>query len=860
MPITPTYPGVYIEEVPSGVRTITGVATSIAAFLGFFSRGPMNEAVQIFSFGDFERAFGGLRVDSEASYAIQQFFLNGGAQAYVVRVAAAVAEGTAEVTLQDDGGNDVLTLAANDPGAVGNALRVEVDYDATDPTTQFNVIVSTEDGSTTESYADLDPSDLNAVAGTINGGSALVTASVPGGAPANRPAQTGTTGGQLASPPPGQPNEAFNVLLNGQQVGSPTWGTSLGTITGIANRLETHLQAIPGLGSATVDAFDDRLRILPNTGSEDDVITLADTGGGTLVATLLLDAGNAIDNPQQFPLVGGIDGQPNAAAIDLQDGAGGTAVLRVAAANEGAWGNNLRVDIDYGTTDPTSSFNLTVSEIGIVNGQEQVVNTETYRNLVIDAASARHVVDVLDGSDLVSVSLVGTSAAGARPAQTGTTSDALDLGSLPTNGTLNVSLNGTGVGAITIDPVPATVSGLAAALQSALRAVNAQLDQATVEVVGSASTQQFLRIKAGTDDAADILTFADNTGTLAQDLGLDAAARANVQQYVLGATAAAGAQALPDGLREVGYDGNPPGATDLIGTEAAKTGMYALLDVDLFNILCIPDTMRLSDIEGGQVAAQAVSFCERERAFYVLDVPQPANPRDEVDEIQDWLDQNASLRHRNAALYFPRPEIPDPLNGFRLREVAPSGTMAGLYARIDGTRGVWKAPAGTEASLRGVQKLEYKLTDAENGVLNPLGINCLRTFPVFGNVSWGARTLDGADQLASEWKYIPVRRLALFIEESLYRGTQWVVFEPNDEPLWAQIRLNVGTFMNTLFRQGAFQGASPREAYFVRCDHETNPQADIDRGIVNIVVGFAPLKPAEFVIIKLQQIAGQLET
>jgi len=139
-------------------------------------------------------------------------------------------------------------------------------------------------------------------------------------------------------------------------------------------------------------------------------------------------------------------------------------------------------------------------------------------------------------------------------------------------------------------------------------------------------------------------------------------------------------------------------------------------------------------------------------------------------------------------------------------------------------------------------------------------VNTLRTFPIFGHVSWGGRTLDGADQQASEWKYIPVRRTALYIEESLFQGLKWVVFEPNDEPLWAQIRLNVGAFMQNLFRQGAFAGKSPREAYFVKCDKETTTQNDVDRGIVNIVVGFAPLKPAEFVVIKIQQIAGQIQT
>jgi phage tail sheath protein FI len=204
--------------------------------------------------------------------------------------------------------------------------------------------------------------------------------------------------------------------------------------------------------------------------------------------------------------------------------------------------------------------------------------------------------------------------------------------------------------------------------------------------------------------------------------------------------------------------------------------------------------------------------------------------------------------------------IPDPLDDFRLRSVGASGTIAGLYARTDSDRGVWKAPAGTEATLRGVSRLEYLLSDRENGVINPLGINGLRNLPVYGSICWGARTMDGADALASEWKYVPIRRLALFLEESLYRGTHWVVFEPNDEPLWAQIRLNVGAFMNNLFKQGAFQGSTPRDAYLVKCDAETTNQNDRNLGVVNIVVGFAPLKPAEFVFIKIKQLTGQITT
>jgi uncharacterized protein len=297
-----------------------------------------------------------------------------------------------------------------------------------------------------------------------------------------------------------------------------------------------------------------------------------------------------------------------------------------------------------------------------------------------------------------------------------------------------------------------------------------------------------------------------------------------------------------------------------------KTGLFALEDVDLFNILCLPRTgvvdpdaeNPIAENEAFAVMSAALSYCEQRRAFYIIDAPQgyttPA-------AIRNWMaGTTGAPRHRNAAIYYPRVQVPDPLNEFRLRSIGASGTIAGLYARIDSTRGVWKAPAGTEASLRNVAELEYPLTDSENGSLNPLGINSLRTFPVFGTIAWGARTLEGADAQASEWKYVPVRRLALFLEESLFRGTQWVVFEPNDEPLWAQIRLNIGAFMHNLFRQGAFQGSTPQEAYFVRCDSETTTQNDINNGIVNIVVGFAPLRPAEFVIISIQQIAGNIET
>jgi phage tail sheath protein FI len=306
-----------------------------------------------------------------------------------------------------------------------------------------------------------------------------------------------------------------------------------------------------------------------------------------------------------------------------------------------------------------------------------------------------------------------------------------------------------------------------------------------------------------------------------------------------------------------GTDGAPLVDADLVGDEATKKGLYALEDADLFNILCIPPPTRDGDV-GRDTWSKATTYCDKRRAMLLVDPPSGWTNADQAETAMTGTPLPFE-RHKNAALYFPRLRMADELADNTPAEFVPCGAIAGLYARTDTQRGVWKAPAGIEATLMGVQSFSYQLTDGENGRLNPLGVSCLRTFRQIGNVAWGARTLNGADVLANEWKYVPVRRLALFLEESLYRGTQWVVFEPNDEPLWAQIRLNVGAFMHSLFRQGAFQGRTPRDAYFVKCDRDTTTQNDIDRGIVNVVVGFAPLKPAEFVIITVQQIAGQLE-
>ncbi|MER7539672.1 phage tail sheath C-terminal domain-containing protein [Streptomyces sp. NPDC097704] len=311
-----------------------------------------------------------------------------------------------------------------------------------------------------------------------------------------------------------------------------------------------------------------------------------------------------------------------------------------------------------------------------------------------------------------------------------------------------------------------------------------------------------------------------------------------------------------------GKDGGAIGAADIAtgaNFQTDKKGIYALEYADLFNLLVIPPysgTGELGDRDvDPAVVTAAIAYAQPRRAVVVLDPPQGWAT---VGQVTSSTGASAFTSSKNAAVYFPRVKQPDPLRDGQVMTFAPSGAIAGAIARTDAERGVWKAPAGLDATLSAVTELALPLTDGEIGQLNPLAVNCLRLAPGTGHVVWGARTRNGSDRNASEWKYLPVRRTALFIEESLYRGIQWAVFEPNDEPLWAQLRLNIGAFLNNLFRQGAFQGRTPREAYFVKCDATTTTQNDIDLGIVNILVGFAPLKPAEFVVLRLQQIAGQI--
>jgi len=296
-------------------------------------------------------------------------------------------------------------------------------------------------------------------------------------------------------------------------------------------------------------------------------------------------------------------------------------------------------------------------------------------------------------------------------------------------------------------------------------------------------------------------------------------------------------------------------SADLIGDANAETGIYALdklpANQPRANILVVPDCVLLSRREHASMIASALALCERNRMFLIIDPPTPRSTRRAVDTVLDWAKRSDSSRHPNAAVYFPRLECADPSNRSVSMLAPSSGAIAGIYARTDQREGVWKAPAGPDARLLGISDLELSLTDTQMNRLQDAAINSIRPFPRRGLLAWGARAfVTGPDD--AEWKYVNVRRLALFIEESLYRGLDWAVFEQNGDALWGQIRLSVSSFMNHLWRKGALLGPSSRDAYLVKCDRETMTQADIDSGRVLALVGFAPLKPAEFIILKIE--------
>jgi uncharacterized protein len=812
-----SYPGVYIQEVSSGVKTITGVATSITAFFGRANKGPINQAVRCLSYADFLRNFGGAPTGSELALSIKQFYDNGGTDCYVVRLANGAA--ASQVTLRNYAGTNVLIAHAIVEGLWGNGLRLEVDYNTPNPGETFNLRVYQEDGGqivTSEAYSGL---------------------SMDYSSP--RYAPTFVT----------QSSDLIKLEL-AAALGDPTDVTTPSFYNNLANTFAGFSQARRALGpdiAALHTLFNNLINgALPNTRFD---ISVNDSAYVT------------VDLSQwTTPVINGF-----AAVVDLQ--------------------NDLqtRINAALNSLVPAPQVSVAIAAVASVANQLFLTITSAngaQSNVRIRRSSANDLAaDLMLGADNGGLELARRS--NFRPAPTGTVLRIDDSGGALGNiDRLNTyaGLHQDQITSVTIDGTIVNLAAPPSNLQTTAAGDPNYLD-ALSGLSPSAhhdGVREKLRIMAAGINAAPGLHYrAEVHGyqlvILAKDgtfnqrptvafggpsaAAVNAALTSNIRQYTLGT----GGTALFSAAQSDGTDGNPNLLlANFVGDPVTQTGFHALDTVDLFNLMVIPRDENVTAAVRAAIPGPASIYCQSRRAFLVIEAPDEwtnSAGRAEVVQNTSLIEAlRATVVKDYSAVFYPKVVVND--NG-NLRTIGAGGAIAGLMARTDANRGVWKAPAGTEADLRGLTALAIKLTDLENGVLNKLGVNCSRSF-ISGFVNWGARTLDGADDLGSEYKYIPIRRLALFIEESLYRGTQWVVFEPNDEPLWAKIRLNVGAFMNGLFRQGAFQGTTASQAFYVKCDSETTTQADRNLGIVNIEVGFAPLKPAEFVVIKIQQIAGDL--
>ena len=889
MPIQPTYPGVYVEEIPSGVRTIVGVSTSVALFIGRAARGPLNKPILCLNPSDFERVFSNDTTFSDLPRAIRLFFQNGGTQCYVTRIADGAEASTVTLLGENENGGPlpVLTATAKAEGTIGNTTRLSVTYSGQHPESGFNIEVfrweTNNAGQLVKADREvwqglsMDPQSPRYAQTYISQNSQLINITDLNAAV--DPTEPSTSRAGRLTPADSDPaafrshwRDIVERGIGAIRLLEPWTGTSTisvpdsSTYSGLSSKQITF--SVEGTeGDAFIIGTDATVSWDDGASSGSLLLDGSYAAGDNIAVTDGLELAFAAGN-----LIGGesfsIFVHPPAYRFRMSIN-GGTSWIDVSLLNAfdfdgiGNAGDFID-DLQDVMDNAFSSGNVDVEFSAGPTGLQSLQFTSNIGDIRIEPATE---------NDLARILMLGSAQGGVeisrfasrRPAPTGLVfnlNNWNDLAGLNQDAFSIITIDGADIdledalqtlsmsvpSQMYQDGMPVSTSGGFDGVREKLgiiaNAINSYrvANPTFVWAAQVAGNRLVLTVQNGSDNHQGSIASSGGTGT---DIGSFFVS--NVRHYALG----------PDGQGSfqtpgtTGNDGNAPTLNNL-------QDAFAIIDkeVDIFNLMILP---RDADHNSAAVASMwgpASIFCQQRRAFLLIDPPEgwtnvqeATNPTTGVNSLRIGLVKDHS------AIYFPRLKIRE--NGLEVM-VGPSGAIAGLMARIDSNRGVWKAPAGTEADIRDVVGLEYRFSDGENGVLNPQGINTLRVFPN-GIVSWGARTMDGDDDFASEWKYVPIRRLALFIEESLYRGLQWVVFEPNDEPLWSQIRLNVGAFMNNLFRQGAFQGQKRSDAYFVKCDSETTTQNDINLGIVNIWVGFAPLKPAEFVIIKLQQIAGQIE-
>lgn len=595
-------------------------------------------------------------------------------------------------------------------------------------------------------------------------------------------------------------------------------------------------------------------------------------GGGRFLAHSVYQFFN---NGGSACYVGRVAPGAQAASVAVRDrGAAPQVSLTLEASSPGAWGNRIMVAVSSAAaSDPSNQFNLSVYRDN-PDPAERPVLLESFADLSMNRDDANYVAAVVNARSAYVRVLPNAGNTNQANGYSQSGRIVVNGSALLGEGQRQLRVNVNGDGFRTVDLADELGSGdlrlpetIRAALERTIRALTPLRESTPADSYTGASVaftvvdggpNGVLRITAGGEPAP-------GSSVVVQDGPTPATSAAGVLKLgtrrggteVFGSAAARPQSSAPDDYYFLGDD-TVAGAVSAVALGSDGTEPQ---DADYIESLRMLDTVRdvsmiaVPGIGSAAVVDAGMNYCARRPlsdCFFIGDVDVNDDTYVEAINFRDSLNNPNSY----GAVYFPWLQMLDPTGRSPAPLVVPpSGFVAGLYGRIDSRRGVWKAPAGTEAILAGAVGMAANLTEVQHGDLNnhPKAVNVIRKFPGSGIVAWGARTV-GSDP---EYKYVPVRRTAIFLRTSIYNGIQWAVFEPNDEPLWASLRLNIGAFMNTLFRRGAFQGATPSQAYFVKCDGETTRQADVDLGIVNVLVGFAPLKPAEFVVVKISQQAAQ---
>ncbi|HVV51709.1 MAG TPA: hypothetical protein VHO06_18720 [Polyangia bacterium] len=746
--------------------------------MGMTKDGPLNTPTTVLGFTDFARTFSADTSQGELPDQVRQFFLNGGTQAIIVRIAAGA--GSAAVTLKNTAGTNVLTLQSNSAGTDQNALRVTVDYNTANPESTFNLTIFRETfdsaGNATDSSQETIPNlsmnskDPRYVATILPLESALVTGTVLPVVTANAPGVSisGTV----------DPTDIFQNQLQPaitKQGGTGKFRLSLGGATPVV---------IPVTPAGSTVALSDVQKGLDTMLGTNAVVASLPASTSPLQYLVFTAGTNGLD----VQLSPGPDSDI-AAAMGLGVAQGGIEIGAFAAFRPDPSG--IVADL-ASSTDPIGNL---ITFAGATKASWSPASPTPVPNLTLSGPQSF----VVAGNKVT------------FPVSTGS----MDSGSaVPGNPTalslLNVQQNLQAL----VDAINVTTTNWHAELQGYRLAL--------IPTFGNAQSGPGNQFSSPSTQLPGVGPMLD-----------PAAVHSNPEAFTLTG----------------GSDGSKP-------TETEYDFAYGVIDsqVSIFNLLILPRSVGDTANDRAAFWGPASSFCLKKRAFLIMDLDTTVTTIPAA--ITAVKQARIGLVKDHAATYWPRLQVNPDGNP---RTIDPNGTIAGVMARIDGTRGVWKAPAGLEASLTGVLGVTTKMSDGENGEINPEALNAIRVFPN-GIVSWGARTMDGFDNSGDDdFKYVPVRRFELFIEQSLVDGLRFAVFEPNAEPLWSTIRLSVTAFMNNLFRQGAFAGTTTRDSFFVKVDAETTTPTDVNLGIVNVVVGFAPLKPAEFVVITIQQQAGQVQ-